>query len=184
MAGAVDPAAAAPEGCASDYPDALSTVADVTDDADTPIEYIVVEDMDLPPKRWVVFRAGAEGRVKTRIEMRLSAEEYNLTVREKATIGNTALRKPDGVDLNPGRGPVRYGPWIPPGATPTAPPSKPKANPPIDISPSWDSSSQPKPLGPDQLRPPPKQKKGKSPDDPPILDITSSNDLRGNPLID
>eukprot|EP00959_Pyramimonas_sp_CCMP1952_P337261 7062598-Pyramimonas_sp.AAC.1 len=38
MAEAVDPAAAAPAGHASDYSGALSTVTDVTYDADTPID--------------------------------------------------------------------------------------------------------------------------------------------------
>eukprot|EP00959_Pyramimonas_sp_CCMP1952_P211771 4431700-Pyramimonas_sp.AAC.1 len=49
---------------------------------------------------------------------------------------------------------------------PKASPPKPKTDPPIDMSPSSDSSSQSKSLGRDQLRPPPKQKKRKSPDDP------------------
>eukprot|EP00959_Pyramimonas_sp_CCMP1952_P363567 7613186-Pyramimonas_sp.AAC.1 len=47
MAEAVDPMAAAPVGYASDYSDALSTVTDVTYDADTPIDprCIVTGDM-------------------------------------------------------------------------------------------------------------------------------------------
>eukprot|EP00959_Pyramimonas_sp_CCMP1952_P463265 9484636-Pyramimonas_sp.AAC.1 len=80
-----------------------------------------------------------------------------------------ALRRPDGIDLNPGRNPVRYGPWIPAGATAKAAP-KPKPDPPIDISPSSDSSNPS--LGPDRLAPPPKQKKRKRPDDPSPGDST------------
>eukprot|EP00959_Pyramimonas_sp_CCMP1952_P448504 9391235-Pyramimonas_sp.AAC.1 len=63
-----------------------------------------------------------------------------MPIRGEATIGNMAFRKPDGVDLNPGRGPVRYGPWIPAGATTKAPPHRPKTDPPVDISPSSDAS--------------------------------------------
>eukprot|EP00959_Pyramimonas_sp_CCMP1952_P175134 3659833-Pyramimonas_sp.AAC.1 len=114
--------------------------------------------MDLSPGRRV-YRAGSVGWVKTTTKRRLSADKYDLTVRGKATIGNMAVRDPDGEGLNPGRGPVLYGPWMPAGATPKAPPSRPKTDQLIDISPSSDSSSQSKSLGPDQLAPPPKQKK-------------------------
>eukprot|EP00959_Pyramimonas_sp_CCMP1952_P250882 5243819-Pyramimonas_sp.AAC.1 len=59
-----------------------------------------------------------------------------------------ALRKLDGEDLNPDRGPVRYAPWAPAGATPKAPPPKPRTRPkkdqPIFVSASSNSSSNPK----------------------------------------
>eukprot|EP00959_Pyramimonas_sp_CCMP1952_P117522 2456856-Pyramimonas_sp.AAC.1 len=74
--------------------------------------------MDLSPERWAADRAGPVGWVKTRIEKRLSSNKYTLTAKGKATIGNMAVRKPDGVDLNLGRGPARHGPWIPARATP------------------------------------------------------------------
>eukprot|EP00959_Pyramimonas_sp_CCMP1952_P284393 5944955-Pyramimonas_sp.AAC.1 len=107
MAEAVDPAAEVLAGYASDYSDALSIVTGVTCETDTPIGpgYIATKDMDLSPKRWVVYRAGSVGWVKTRIQRTLSADRYDLTVRGKATIGNLAFRKHDGVGLNPDRGP-------------------------------------------------------------------------------
>eukprot|EP00959_Pyramimonas_sp_CCMP1952_P046619 973805-Pyramimonas_sp.AAC.1 len=64
------------------------------------------------------------------------------------------------------RRPVRCGPWTPAGATPKAPPRRPKTDQPIDISPSSDSSSQPTSLGLDQLAPLPTQKKRSSLGDP------------------
>eukprot|EP00959_Pyramimonas_sp_CCMP1952_P347920 7287763-Pyramimonas_sp.AAC.1 len=52
MVEAVDPMAAAPARCASYYSDALSTVADVTYDADTLLDprCIVTKDMDISSK--------------------------------------------------------------------------------------------------------------------------------------
>eukprot|EP00959_Pyramimonas_sp_CCMP1952_P363600 7613852-Pyramimonas_sp.AAC.1 len=97
MAEAVDPAADAPAGRASDYSDALSTVTGVTYETDTPVDpgYTVTKDMDLSPIRWVVYRAGSVGRAKTRIARRLSCDKSDLTVWGNATIGNVALRKPN-----------------------------------------------------------------------------------------
>eukprot|EP00959_Pyramimonas_sp_CCMP1952_P136117 2847899-Pyramimonas_sp.AAC.1 len=107
MAEEVDPAEAAPAGYASEYSDAHSTVTGVTYDADTPIapRCVVTEEMDLSPKRRVAYRAGSAGWVKTMVDQRLSATKSNLSIRGKATIRNMVFRKPDGVDLNPGRGP-------------------------------------------------------------------------------
>eukprot|EP00959_Pyramimonas_sp_CCMP1952_P166630 3482674-Pyramimonas_sp.AAC.1 len=81
MTEAVDPTAAAPEGHASDYSDALSIVTDVIYDADTPIDprHTVTEDTDASPERWAVDRAGSIGWVRTRIKKRLSSNKYNLT---------------------------------------------------------------------------------------------------------
>eukprot|EP00959_Pyramimonas_sp_CCMP1952_P116240 2430192-Pyramimonas_sp.AAC.1 len=60
-----------------------------------------------------------------------------------------ALRKPDGVDLNPDQGPMRYIPGAPAGAAAKAT-RKPKPET-VDLLPSSDSSSPS--LGPDQLAP-------------------------------
>eukprot|EP00959_Pyramimonas_sp_CCMP1952_P392442 8223663-Pyramimonas_sp.AAC.1 len=61
MSEAVDPAAAAPAGYASDYSDALAAVTDVTYDADTPIDprcIVTKRHGSFPPKngrlpRWI-----------------------------------------------------------------------------------------------------------------------------------
>eukprot|EP00959_Pyramimonas_sp_CCMP1952_P288621 6035573-Pyramimonas_sp.AAC.1 len=83
MAEPVDPAAEAPAGYASDYSDALSTVTDATCETDAPIGHVFTKYMDLSNRRWVVYRVGSVGWVKTRIKIRLSSDKYNLTVRGK-----------------------------------------------------------------------------------------------------
>eukprot|EP00959_Pyramimonas_sp_CCMP1952_P041571 869392-Pyramimonas_sp.AAC.1 len=63
MAEEVDPAEAAPAGCASECSDAHSTVAGVAYDADTLIDprLVVTEEMDLSPEGRVAYRAGSVG---------------------------------------------------------------------------------------------------------------------------
>eukprot|EP00959_Pyramimonas_sp_CCMP1952_P164314 3435031-Pyramimonas_sp.AAC.1 len=69
--------------------------------------------------------------------------------KQEIPIKNMALRKPDGVDLNPDRGPARCAPGAPAGAAAkAAPKSKPET---VDLPPSSASSSPS--LGPDQLKP-------------------------------
>eukprot|EP00959_Pyramimonas_sp_CCMP1952_P436502 9140389-Pyramimonas_sp.AAC.1 len=114
--------------------------------------------MDFSPGRLVAYRVGRVGWVKTTVGERLSATEYNLAIRGKATSGNVFLRKPDGVDLDPNGGPVRYAPWAPTGATPKAHPPKTRTKSRTDqliiVPESSSSSSDPKSFGPDQLRQP------------------------------
>eukprot|EP00959_Pyramimonas_sp_CCMP1952_P077605 1622246-Pyramimonas_sp.AAC.1 len=166
MAEAVDPAAAALAGPASDYSDALSIVTGVTCDADTPAgpRYIVTKDMDLSPKSKVAYRGGPVGWLKATIDKRLSATNYNQSMRGKRPLSGIWHSESLVVWTSTlAEGPCDMGHGCPQGAAPKAPSPKPKTDPSIDISPSSDSSSQSKSLGPDQLRPPPKQDKRKKP---------------------
>eukprot|EP00959_Pyramimonas_sp_CCMP1952_P224420 4692552-Pyramimonas_sp.AAC.1 len=133
----VDPAGAAPAGCASD--DSIS--ADVTCKTDAPIDprCVVAEAMGLSLGRRIAYRAEGAGWIKTSIEQTLSSTRYLLAGEQKTTIENLAFRTPGGGNLNLDWGPVRRGPWAPAGATAKAA-LKPKPETPIDISPSSDSS--------------------------------------------
>eukprot|EP00959_Pyramimonas_sp_CCMP1952_P025311 531035-Pyramimonas_sp.AAC.1 len=79
--------------------------------------------MGLSPGRQIVYRAQSIGWIKTRIVERRNADEYLVAQKHKATIENTALRKPGGVDLNPDRGPMRDAPGAPAGAAAKATPT-------------------------------------------------------------
>eukprot|EP00959_Pyramimonas_sp_CCMP1952_P384912 8066855-Pyramimonas_sp.AAC.1 len=108
-----------PKGTTRTPPRPFTTGTDITHDADTPIDLrcAVTEEMALSSKRRSVYRAGSAGWVEIIIKRRLSSTKYPLSGMKKATINNLAPRKPDGIDLNHGRGLVRYGPWILAGAT-------------------------------------------------------------------
>eukprot|EP00959_Pyramimonas_sp_CCMP1952_P449379 9409292-Pyramimonas_sp.AAC.1 len=96
LAEAVGPTAEAYPGHESDYSDtAFSIVTGVTHArAPSLIIDVIADDVDLSPGRRVVYHAGTVGWVKTARPLL-----------GKATIGNAALRKPDGGGLNPGRRP-------------------------------------------------------------------------------
>eukprot|EP00959_Pyramimonas_sp_CCMP1952_P347774 7284870-Pyramimonas_sp.AAC.1 len=123
---------------------------------DTPIDpdYVATRDLDLSPGRRIVYRAETIGWIKTSIVERRSAETSMVSGKHKIPIKNVALRKPDGVDLNPDRGPISSAQGAPAGATAKATPEpKPEM---VDLPPSSGSSSPP--LGPDQLKPKKKEK--------------------------
>eukprot|EP00959_Pyramimonas_sp_CCMP1952_P114439 2392765-Pyramimonas_sp.AAC.1 len=108
MADEVDPADAAPAGCASD--DSIATGVTFKTDTPTDPRYVVPEAMDLSPGRPIAYRAEGIGWFKTSMEKRLRSTMYLLAREQKATIKRLALRTPSGIDLKPGRDPVRYGP--------------------------------------------------------------------------